>query len=62
MELEHDFRILIRASKPIFSGSVDHRVNILDIVKVKKYLSLSESLRDLPGDDVHLMKKLVELD
>jgi hypothetical protein len=54
---------LIRASKPVFSGALDHRVNCLDIVKVKSYLGLQKTEKaDLSKDDQTLMTKLVELD
>jgi hypothetical protein len=61
-ELELKFRVLIRASKPVFSGSLDHRVNLLDIVKIQKFLILPEREQESSADELMLMKKLVDLD
>lgn len=41
-ELEEEFKKLIRSAKPVFSGSLDHRVNCLDIIKVKNFLNQPE--------------------
>jgi hypothetical protein len=54
--------VLIRSSKPVFSGSVDHRVNLLDIVKTRNYLALPEEERDIDKDDLNLMNLLIDLD
>jgi len=37
-ELEEAFKILIRAAKPVFSGALDHRVNYLEIAKVRGFM------------------------
>ena len=37
--LEEEFKKLIRSAKPVFSGSLDHRINCLDIIKVKNFLN-----------------------
>ena len=59
-ELEEKFKILVRASKPVFSGSIDHRVNLLDIVKVQQ--QLSKKRKDYQPEELALMLKLIELD
>ena len=38
-ELHFAFEILILALKPVYSGSVDHRVNTLDLKKTKEVLA-----------------------
>jgi len=37
-KLEEAFNILKRIVKPVFSGSVDHRINLLDMRKVRYLL------------------------
>ena len=34
-ELDFAFQILVASIKPVYSGSVDHRINTLDIKKTK---------------------------
>ena len=38
------FKIVTNASKPVFSGSLDHRINMLDIKKVLNVLEMGTEL------------------
>ena len=39
-EAQRAYKILVRSSKPIFSGSIDHRVNLLDARKVLPIMNM----------------------
>jgi len=52
-------RVLTQAQKPTFSGSVDHRINMLDLKKVEGLLKLGrENLRLLVGRGAELLFEL----
>ena len=53
------YKILVRAIRPIFSGSLDHRINMLDAKKVLPVLGLENlNLSSLTEEDLRLMMDL----
>ena len=53
------YKILIRAVRPVYSGSLDHRINMLDAKKVLPILSLENfNQNKLSEQDLNLMIEL----
>ena len=62
-EAQRAYKILVRSSKPTFSGSIDHRINLLDARKVLPIMNMNEDkvaniIQQAAGDGVNLMKEL----
>lgn len=54
-ELEGCYTVLRKMLKPVFSGSVDHRINLLDAKKVKQVLKASNWTTSI--EDIRIMNE-----
>jgi hypothetical protein len=60
-EGEFMLAILVKSIKPIFSGSVDHRINMINVVKAKKLLRDAVQTSTLSNDELSITKDAIEL-
>ena len=60
-ELQFAYQILVLSLKPIYSGSLDHRVNTVDIKKMKEILK-TQVAYNINKYDVKLMQDFVQVE
>ena len=53
--------ILVKSIKPVFSGSLDHRINQINFVKAKKLEKEAVQSSHFGFDEISVMKDALEL-
>ena len=61
-ELQFAFQILVLGLKPVYSGSLDHRVNTLDLIQTREVLNTKKLSENIATNHLELMKEFISLE